>query len=107
MKPILPALLVLLILSSCQDEKTDVTSNTIASGQMPNIARDHSGNIHLVYGSGDSLLYSWSSDKGKTFSAPALIAVLPRLTAAHTRGPQIAATSDGLTVTACTAPGDI
>ena len=94
-------------LSSCQDGKTENESTVIGQGQMPNVARDNFGNIHVVYGNGDSILYAYSTDKGKTFSSPSLIAVLPKLTASHTRGPQIAATSNGLSVTACNNRGDI
>ena len=97
----------MIFLFSCQDEKANVASTTIAAGQMPNIVKDRSGNIHLVYGNGDSILYSYSSDRGKTFSTPSLISVLPKLAASHTRGPQIAATSSGLSVTACNDLGDI
>ncbi len=88
---------------SCKNEN----SNVIATGQMPNIAKDNSGNFHLVYGNGDSILYSYSTDHGNTFSVPSLISVLPKLAASHTRGPQVAATSNGLTVTACNESGDI
>lgn len=81
----------MLFLSTCQDRATEIESSVIASGQMPNIAQDNSGVVHLVYGNGDSILYSYSSNKGQTFSKPALIAVLPKLAASHTRGPS----SDG------------
>src|SRR5258705_5172523 len=107
MKLLFIILVSLVFLSACQDEKADVSNTTIGAGQMPNIVKDNSGNLHLVYGNGDSILYSYSSDRGKTFSAPALISVLPKLAASHTRGPQIAATSDGLSVTACNDLGDI
>ncbi len=78
----------------------------IASGQIPNIAKDNSNNIHLVYGSGDSIMYVFSKD-GTTFTSPALIAVLPNLFASAMRGPQIAATANGVIVTACTNKGNI
>ncbi|HKC36708.1 MAG TPA: sialidase family protein [Chitinophagaceae bacterium] len=97
----------LIFLSACQDDGTDFTSTVIATGQMPNIVNDKSGNIHLVYGNGDSILYSYSNDHGKTFSTPLLVSVLPRLAASHTRGPQIAATANGLSVTTCNDLGDI
>jgi hypothetical protein len=100
-------LVSLSFLSACQDKAPDVDSSVIASGQMPNIVRDNSGVVHMVYGNGDSILYSYSSDEGKTFSNPALIVVLPKLVASHTRGPQIAATTNGLAVTACNDLGDI
>jgi hypothetical protein len=100
-------ILISLIFVSCQSEQTDVASITIATGQMPNIVKDNSDNIHLVYGNKDSILYSYSSDRGRTFSTPTLISVVPKLAASHTRGPQIAATINGLTVTACNDMGDI
>jgi len=96
-----------LLLAECRDKTPDYETSIIASGQMPNVVQDNSGAIHLVYGNSDSILYSYSSDKGKTFSSPVLIAVLPRLAASHTRGPQIAATTKGITVTACNDLGDI
>lgn len=94
----------LILLNSCSDENGNPV---IATGQMPNIVKDNSGNFHLVYGNGDSILYSYSTDHGNSFSHPALISVLPKLAASHTRGPQIASTSNGLTVTACNAMGNI
>lgn len=74
---------------------------------MPNIAKDQSGNIQLVFGTGDSILYSYSTDHGKTFSSPELVAVIPKLAASHMRGPQVAATTEGLVVTARNNSGDI
>jgi len=97
----------LFFLPACREDRAEVTSITIARGQMPNVVKDNSGNIHLVYGNGDSILYSYSSDGGKTFSDRTLISVLPKLAASHTRGPQIVATANGLAVTACNDSGDI
>jgi len=74
---------------------------------MPNLTKDNLNQIHLVYGSGDSILYSLSDDHGNTFSKPSLISILTGLAASHMRGPQIAATSNGLVVTACTNSGNI
>ena len=91
-------------LCSCKNENSHPL---IAVGQMPNIVKDKSNTIHLVYGNKDSILYCFSSDQGNTFSAPSLISILPKLAASHTRGPQIASTSNGLTVTACNEMGDI
>ena len=97
-----------ILLISWNDATNWQSSDTIiATGQMPNIAKDKSGKLHLVYGIGDSIMYLFSSDHGNTFSKPGLIARLPRLAASHTRGPQIAATNNGLVVTACTNSGNI
>ena len=79
----------------------------IAQGQIPNLSKDHSGNLHLVYGSGDSILYGYSPDDGKSFSSPSLVAILPKLAASHMRGPQMAVTQNGPVVTACNDIGNI
>jgi hypothetical protein len=98
----------LCILLACNEKKaTPKTDFVITSGQMPNLAKDKAGNLHLVYGIGDSIMYSYSSDKGNSFSTPTLIAVLPKLFSFATRGPQIAATNRGIIVTACTSTGNI
>jgi hypothetical protein len=99
--------LLLVSLFACRNENSDTDNSIVAEGRMPNLVKDNAGNIHLAYGNGDSILYSFSSDEGKTFSTPALVAVLPELAASHMRGPQIAATSNGLAITACTNAGNL
>jgi len=101
------SLLVWLLLTACHDQPAESPGTIIAIGQMPAVATDHSNNIHLVYGSGDSILYCYSVDEGKTFAVPVLISVVQGLAASHMRGPQIAATNVGLSVTACNTEGDI
>ena len=91
----------------CRKKVTQSEQSVIATGQMPNIAVDKAGNVHVVYGSGDSLMYTFSDDQGKTFATGSLIDIIPKLTASHTRGPQIAVTRNGLAVIACNEPGDI
>jgi hypothetical protein len=96
------------MVSACSEKKAQQkTDFVIADGQMPAIAKDGEGNLHLVFGLGDSILYSYSTDLGKTFSPVSVIAVLAKLAASHTRGPQIAASNNGLTVIACNSLGDI
>ncbi len=104
--------LFLFIILGCHEQpknkdKTEKGDVIIGNGQMPNAIKDNSDNLHIVYGSGDSIMYSVSSDEGKTFSQPQVIALLPKLAASHTRGPQIAATKFGVTVTACNTAGNI
>jgi hypothetical protein len=92
----------------CNNQVSIKSSDSIiAQGQMPYLSKDNSGVVHLVYGSGDSILYSYSSDKGQSFSSPSVVAVVPGLAASHMRGPQIASTSSGLVVTACNNAGNI
>jgi hypothetical protein len=97
-----------LFYAGCRDkESNDSSGSVIASGQMPTLIKDQSNDFHLVYGNADSLMYAYSNDRGKTFSVPSLISLVPHLAASHTRGPQIAVSDNGLTVTACNESGDI
>ena len=84
-----------------------ISTSIIAKGQMPNLAIDKTGNLHLVYGCGDSIMYEQSFNGGKTFSAPFLVAILPGLYAFAMRGPQIACTLEGLAILAANESGDI
>jgi hypothetical protein len=95
------------LLSCNEREAVPKADFVIANGQMPNIARDKSGILHLVYGIGDSIMYTYSSDKGNSFYPPTLIAVLPKLFSFATRGPQIAVSDQGIIVTACNSKGNI
>src|SRR5215471_21009925 len=105
MKSVAAATLLAIVVARCTDH-TLVKGAMIAAGQMPNLARDRKNNLHLVYGKGDSIMYSFSSNDGKNFSKPTLVAVLPGLAASHMRGPQIAPTFNGPNVIACTRSGD-
>ncbi len=96
MKGVLFFVFACIIIAGCNDLNPPLMADSIiASGQMPDVVKDNSNNIHLVYGTGDSIMYSHSSDHGETFSASSLISVLPKLAASHTRGPQIASTNNG------------
>jgi hypothetical protein len=100
--------LISLILAACSGDVTlKCKEFFIANGRMPNLIKDGNDKLQLAYGSGDSIMYSYSSDKGVTFSTPQLISMVSKLAASHMRGPQIAATSLGLTVIACNSMGDI
>ena len=108
MKTALSCLIVLAFFVGCKETETSSNADTIiAKGQMPNLAKDKADKLHLVYGTGDSIMYAGSDNHGKSFAEPALVSVLPGLAASHTRGPQIAATDEGLIVTACTNSGNI
>ena len=92
---------------ACSQKGTDTNAHVIANGNMPNLARDAAGIIHMVYGYGDSLLYSYSADEGTRFSSPELIGLVHGLTAGAMRGPQIACNNLGPVVTANNHAGDI
>ncbi|MEO6316213.1 MAG: sialidase family protein [Chitinophagaceae bacterium] len=105
---LLTSYIFLLSISSCKDERKSAAAPlVIASGQMPVIAIDNSGNLNVVYGTGDSIMCSFSKDNGISFSSPMLIDVLPELAASHTRGPQIAVSDEAIIVTACNKAGNI
>lgn len=98
---------LILFVACTEQKKTDLSVVTVAHGQMPALAKDASNNIQLVYGSGDSLMYTYSTDKGNSFSAPVLIDTLQGLVASATRGPQITATRNGIAIIAVNNAGNI
>src|SRR4051812_17419095 len=97
-------IILLLAITTCSiaQEKT-----VIAAGQMPAITKDSHQNIHLVYGSGDSILYTFSNNKGASFTAPQLVSILPGLVDYATRGPQITTTGSGVAIIAVNKQGNI
>lgn len=108
MKTLHFVLIAAVLFLGCKEKNSHSGSaSVIADGQMPNMTKDRAGKLHLVYGSGDSLMYTFSDNGGETFATPALVTVLPELAASHTRGPQIASTNDGLILTACVNSGNI
>ena len=101
-------LLSSLLLISCREHPaTGLSVTTIAKGMMPALAKDANNNIHVVYGSGDSILYVFSNDNGVSFSTPVLVDTLTNLVASATRGPQITATKDGIAIIAANNEGNI
>jgi hypothetical protein len=93
---------------ACNDKKSFSKGDfVIAGGQMPDITKDKNDHLHLVYGVGDSIMYTSSSDKGISFSSPSLVGVLPGLFSFTTRGTQVSATDQGVIITACTSSGNI
>jgi len=85
----------------------DYHVSTISRGHMPNLVINNTGDVHLVYGLGDSILYSASIDHGLSFSTPSLVATISELFAFAMRGPQIAVTDLGITILASDKTGNI
>ncbi|MBS1738246.1 MAG: exo-alpha-sialidase [Bacteroidetes bacterium] len=95
-------------LIACNEKKVFSKADfVIANGQMPDIVKDKNDHLHLVYGVGDSIMYTSSSNKGISFSSPSLVDVLPGLFSFATRGTQVSATDHGVIITACTSKGNI
>lgn len=103
-------ILILSVVTSNSFAQTAFSSNKhliIANGRMPNMITDKKGNVHITYGTRDSIMYVFSTNQGKSFSSPQLVAVLPRLFANAMRGPQIATTNKRVLITACTTTGNL
>jgi hypothetical protein len=101
--------IIAVMFTACKNQSGEENPESIiiGKGQMPNAINDESGNLHLVFGRGDSIMYASSIDKGKSFSKPVMVSILPGLAASHMRGPQIAASLNGLTIIACNEAGNI
>jgi len=96
-----------LLVCSCNENNVQTKNDfIIAGGQIPQLAKDKS-NLYVVYGNGDSIMYSYTSDNGNTFSKPSLISVVPNVFSFAMRGPQIAVANNNIIVTACTKQGNI
>ncbi|MBZ5584032.1 MAG: glycoside hydrolase [Acidobacteriia bacterium] len=61
----------------------------------------------LVFGSGESIWFSRSSDQGATWSPPSKIADLPKLLLGRHRGPRVVVSGETLLVSAAPAGGDL
>lgn len=102
-------LIAFMYLSACNDHsrKNEVHIISIAKGQMPALTSDNTNSIQMVFGNGDSIMYSSLGKKNNSFSSPVVIDTLPNLVAYATRGPQITTTKNGLVVIAVNKAGNI
>ena len=79
---------------------------TIAAGsatnqpKQPQLVVGNDGSIHCVYGIGNTILYSRSSDLAKNFSTPTKLGGDYVMSLGMRRGPRIAASGDVLCITA-------
>ncbi len=108
MKIFFALLMSTIFILGCENESEEGEKVVmVGNGEMPNLTKDKEGRIHVVYGQGDQIMHTMSGDQGRSYPVPDVVNKLPELAASHMRGPQIAATSNGLLVTACTHDGDI
>lgn len=111
MKNLKLVIVSLIFFIACKEQKktdaSDASVISIGHGQMPALAKDEENNVHLVYGIGDSIMYTHSDDNGKSFASPVLIDTLTDLVDYATRGPQITVTKNGFTVIAVNRLGNI
>ena len=109
MKDIVIGFVFLLLFVECRrrHQSNDSGVVLIASGQMPAVSSDKDQVIHLVYGVGDSVMYTFSNNKGISFSSAELVDSMQGLVAYATRGPQIVATKKGVAIIAVNQSGNI
>jgi hypothetical protein len=67
--------------------------------KQPQLAAGN-GIVAMVFGSGDALWFARSNDNGRTFTAPARIAALPKVLVGRHRGPRVAIAGNAIIVTA-------
>ncbi|MBC3784513.1 exo-alpha-sialidase [Spirosoma utsteinense] len=82
------------------------TSHVIGTGMHPSAVTDPAGAVHVVFGRGALIYYTTSAD-GHTFSRPAVVDSLFGLHLGASRGPQIAATTRSVVITAIDKGGDV
>lgn len=83
-----------------------VTEQTIGTGLHPAVGTDPAGAVHVVFGRGETILYTTAAD-ATAFAEPVPVATLPGLHLGASRGPQIAATGRTVVITAIDKAGNV
>ena len=76
------------------------------NGKAPSVIAE-GNNVYMTYALGDSILFCFSSDKGKSFSTPEPVSVLPLLSLGGGRGPQIVSARGQLIIAAADSKGNV
>ncbi len=76
-------------------------------GKMPALFADERGTLHLTFGRSDTIFYAAAADGGLSFTKPIAAGVLPDLVAGAKRGPQVAANSQAIVITAVNRAGNL
>lgn len=82
------------------------TGQIIGTGRHPSVEVDSAGGIHVVFGRGSLMYYTTSAD-GNTFSQPTVVDSLAGLHLGASRGPQIAASTHSVVITAIDKEGNV
>jgi hypothetical protein len=99
--------MVMVVLALITAWTSGYAQTTIAHGDQPQITVDKNGIIRIVYGEGDKIYYSFSTDNGKKFSLPTLVGEIEGMHLGMTRGPQLATSRDFSLVTVIDKKGNI
>ena len=89
------------------NKKTDAHVIVSTFGKQPTVAIDKSNNIKIVFGEGEKIFFTQSTDGGQSFSSPQLVGSQAKLALGATRGPQIAITKDYTLIAAAAHTGKI
>jgi hypothetical protein len=82
-------------------------TDTIVTGEQPQISTDNKGWIRMVFGRKDSIFCAGSIDQGVTFTKPLFVARVPEMHLGMSRGPQIACSANYAVITAMDKSGNI
>ncbi|MDX2036630.1 MAG: sialidase family protein [Isosphaeraceae bacterium] len=94
-------ILVASLLATSTESVASEPRVVVAEGRQPQAAVDAKGGIHLVYGLGDEIRYVALDSEGKPTSNPVIVGKAPsKLALGMRRGPRIAVSGRGITVTA-------
>lgn len=76
-------------------------------GKQPRVAVAPDGTVHVAFGQGDAVFWATSTNSGATYSPPVKVGEIEKLMCGMRRGPQIAATSKSVVITAIGRTGNI
>jgi hypothetical protein len=79
---------------------TVAAEDTFAEARQPQAAISPSGKVFIVFGMKNALYCAVSSDGGKSYGAPVKVGEASELSLGMRRGPRIAASKDGVVITA-------
>jgi hypothetical protein len=106
---ILVAIFIMILIQSYtnknQDEMMENSSRPIV-GMAPSLTEDGT-RVYMAFAAHDSILFCFSSDKGKSFSKPVLVSELSKLGVGGGRGPQILSVKGRLIIAATDIAGNI
>lgn len=97
------ALLFIITVSSVRAQQALFSTK----GIQPAVCVGENESIEMVFGKGNAFYYSFSNDKGSSFSTPELVDSLQGLHLGVSRGPQIASSRQSTVITAVDKAGNV
>ena len=108
MKQMTFTIIISLFTLSCNETEIKEAETKILAtfGDQPSVTKDHTNQIHVVFGNEESVYIVSSTDEGETFSEPSLVGELNGLYLGYSSGPRIAITENHTVVTAMNKKGN-